>query len=83
MSEFTTYTHLQRPELESLLSTFGQVWPEFTFYDEIARTYMLCWLLRISVPNFVAMELLDSLTLHLFIGQMARELFTLLLTALF
>jgi hypothetical protein len=39
MSEFTTYTHLQRPELESRLSTFGQVWPEFIFHDEVARAY--------------------------------------------
>jgi len=34
-----TYTHNQRPELEPLLSTFGKVWPEFIFHDEIARTY--------------------------------------------
>ena len=40
MSDFTTYTHSQRPELESLLSTFGDVWPEFIFHDEIARTYL-------------------------------------------
>src|SRR5690348_1036480 len=40
MPEFTTYTHIQRPELESLLSTFGKVWPEFIFHDEIARTYL-------------------------------------------
>lgn len=40
MSEFTTYTHIQRPELESRLSTFGQVWPEFIFHDEVARTYI-------------------------------------------
>jgi hypothetical protein len=40
MSELTTYTHKQRPELESLLSTFGDIWPEFIFHDEIARTYL-------------------------------------------
>jgi hypothetical protein len=39
MAEFTIYTHSQRPELESFLSTFGDVWPEFIFHDEIARTY--------------------------------------------
>ena len=40
MAEFTIYTHSQRPELESFLSTFGDVWPEFIFHDEIARTYL-------------------------------------------
>ena len=40
MAEFTTYTHEQRPELGELLSTFGDVWPEFMFHDEIARMYI-------------------------------------------
>lgn len=40
MSTFTTFTHMQRPELDSLFSTFGAVWPEFIFHDEIARTYL-------------------------------------------
>ena len=40
MAEFTIYTHSQRPELESLLSTFGDVWPEFIFHDEVARTFL-------------------------------------------
>lgn len=40
MAEFTIYTHRQRPELEELLSTFGDVWPEFIFHDQIARAYL-------------------------------------------
>lgn len=39
MSEFTTYTHLQRPELESHLASFGKLWPEFMFHDEMARVH--------------------------------------------
>jgi len=38
MSELTTYAHIQRPELESLLSSFGKIWPEF-LSSEIHRTY--------------------------------------------
>ena len=40
MANFKIYTHRQRPELESLLPTFGDVWPEFIFHDEIARRYL-------------------------------------------
>ncbi len=40
MPEFTTSTHKDRPELEKLLSTFGDAWPEFIFHDEIARMYL-------------------------------------------
>jgi hypothetical protein len=44
----------------------------------------LCWLLRISVPkNASLMTLSDPFLLHLYIGQMAIELLTLLCTALF
>jgi hypothetical protein len=40
MGVFRIYNHSQRPELEPLLSTFGDVWPEFIFHDEIARLYL-------------------------------------------
>ena len=40
MAEFKIYTHRQRTELETLLSTFGDVWPEFIFHDAIARSYL-------------------------------------------
>ncbi len=40
MSEFTTYTHRERPERGKLLFTFGDVWPEFMFHDEVARRYI-------------------------------------------
>ena len=40
MSEFKIYTNRQRPELETLLSTFGDVWPEFIFHDAISRSYL-------------------------------------------
>jgi hypothetical protein len=40
MSEFTIYTHKQRPELREMFSTFGDVWPEFIYHDEIAHKYI-------------------------------------------
>lgn len=33
------YTHLERPELASLLSNFGNVWPQFIFHDAISDKY--------------------------------------------
>lgn len=39
MPEFTIYTHIQRPELEPLQSSFRKLWPEFLFHNEIGRTY--------------------------------------------
>jgi hypothetical protein len=38
MAELTIYMHRQRPELETLLSTFGDVRPEFIIHD--ARKYL-------------------------------------------
>src|SRR5215471_4551225 len=40
MAELRTYTHRDRPEPGEQLSTFGDVWPEFMFHDEIARKYI-------------------------------------------
>jgi putative transposase len=48
------------------------------------RMLLVCWLLRISVlKNASPMARSDPLPLHLYIGQMAIELLTLLFTALF
>jgi hypothetical protein len=33
------YSHIQHPEFEPLLNTFGKVWPEFIFHDPIADLY--------------------------------------------
>lgn len=40
MSDFTIYTHLQRPELKAQISTFGNIWPELIYHDEVADTYI-------------------------------------------
>ncbi len=48
------------------------------------QIFTVCWLLKISVPkNASPMALSDSFLLHLYIGQMAIYLLTLLFTALF
>jgi hypothetical protein len=55
IAEFTIYMHRQRPELETLLSTSGDVWPEFIFDDEIARRYLHHTDTTFAHPNLYSM----------------------------